>query len=80
MSMPATRFGISFLIRAVCDRFWTRKRGTTEAPAIRALASKRMEAGDWRTYSVFIDTFVHSPTAGSDVDDRFNAYRFTQDF
>lgn len=35
-----------------------------------------MQAGDWKSVSIFIDTYVHVTEAGRNVADRFNAMRF----
>lgn len=35
-----------------------------------------MDAGDWRSVSIFVETYVHSMDAGRTVADQFNAMRF----
>lgn len=38
-----------------------------------------MEAGDWKSSTVFLETYVHTRNAGRTVADRFNSMSFEAD-
>lgn len=82
----SSRFGVNDRIAAVCRRAEIpykpshtcgRHSFATNAIHYGLDIKTAMEAGDWRTSSIFIETYVHAPNAGRVVADRFNSYQFT---
>jgi integrase len=80
-----SRFGVNDRIEAVCKRAGIpyksshacgRHSFATNAIHYGMDIKTAMEAGDWRTSSIFIETYVHAPHAGRLVADRFNSYQF----
>lgn len=83
-----SRYGVNDRIEAVCRRAQIpyksshacgRHSFATNAISFGMDIRTAMDAGDWKSSSVFIETYVHSKNAGRLVADRFNAFRFSTD-
>lgn len=83
-----SRFGVNDRIAAVCRRAdipyksshaCGRHSFATNAIGFGMDVRTAMDAGGWKSSSVFIETYVHSPNAGRMVADRFNSFHFSID-
>ncbi len=66
------RAGISYKSSHACGRHSF----ATNAMIMGIDIATAMQAGDWRSSRVFIETYVHTPNAGRNLADRFNATIF----
>ena len=82
----ASRYGVNDRIAAVCRRAdlpyksshaCGRHSFATNAIGFGMDVRTAMDAGGWKSSSVFIETYVHSKNAGRLVADRFNAFQFS---
>ncbi|HEV7293122.1 MAG TPA: tyrosine-type recombinase/integrase [Devosia sp.] len=80
------RFSVNERIAAVCRRAEIpyksshacgRHSFATNAIGFGMDVRTAMDAGGWKSSSIFIETYVHSRNAGRLVADRFNAYQFS---
>lgn len=83
-----SRYSVNERIRAVCDRagisyksphLCGRHSFATNALAFDMDIKTAMDAGDWKSSVVFIETYVHAPNASRRVADAFNAVDFSSD-
>lgn len=81
-----SRYGVNDRIAAVCRRAEIpyksshacgRHSFATNAIGFGMDVRTAMDAGGWKSSSVFIETYVHSKNAGRLVADRFNAFQFS---
>jgi len=84
-----SRFSVNERIRAVCDRAGlpyksshTVGRHAFATNALNAGVSVRvaMDAGGWRSSTIFLETYAHTVDAGRVVMDRFNAIHYQDQF
>lgn len=80
-----SRYSVNERVRAVCDRaglvyksphLCGRHSFATNSIAFGADIGEAMEAGGWKSSSVFLEIYVHSKNAGRRVADRFNSIDF----
>lgn len=83
-----SRYAVNERIKAVCDRAGIAYKSShacgrhsfaTNAMALGLDIKTTMEAGDWRSSAVFLETYVHVQDASRHVADRFNSSRFAVD-
>jgi len=84
-----SRHSVSERIGAVCERAGISYKSPMmcgrHAFATNAISSgvdikTAMEAGDWKSSTVFLETYVHTRNAGRSVADRFNSLNYEADF
>jgi integrase len=80
-----SRYSVNDRVRAVCDRAGISYKSShvlgrhsfaNNAMAAGVDIATAMQAGGWKSSKVFLETYVHSGTAGRDVSDLFNRMRF----
>jgi len=80
-----SRYSVNERIRVVCRRagipyksphLCGRHSFATNALARGASIREAMDAGDWKSSAVFLETYVHTANASRRVADRFNAIEF----
>jgi integrase len=69
------RAGISYKSSHACGRHSF----ATNAISLGMDIKTAMDAGDWKSASVFLETYVHSRNAGRAVAERFNIYQYEQE-
>lgn len=83
-----SRYSVNERIRDVCARagivyksphLCGRHSFATNAIALGSSIKETMEAGDWLTSGIFLETYVHTKNAGRRVADRFNSIDFNVD-
>lgn len=83
-----SRYSVNERIKAVCDRagisyksphLCGRHSFATNALAFDMDIKTAMDAGDWKSSTIFIETYVHAPNASRRVADAFNAVDFSSD-
>jgi integrase len=83
-----SRWSVNDRIKAVCRRAGISYKSShacgrhsfaTNAISLGMDVKTAMEAGEWRSASVFLETYVHAKNAARAVADRFNTYQFEQE-
>ncbi len=83
-----SRYSVNERIKAICERaglayksphLCGRHSFATNALNMGIDIKTAMEAGDWKSSAIFIETYVHTRGAGRMVADRFNAVEFNVD-